>query len=199
MPQVDIFSDAAAIIRKGGVVAFPTRSLYGLGADAFNPDAVDRVFDIKQRRAENPILVLIEDRLQLEHLVKRIPDVASRLMVKFWPGRITIVFEARDTVPLKLTAQSGKIGVRMPGHAVAQALVKAVQGPITGTSANLSGDAGCSQIEHLNTQLTWQVDLILDAGPLKGGIGSTIVDVTGDRLQIIREGEISAEEIQSVV
>jgi L-threonylcarbamoyladenylate synthase len=197
-PQADVISDAAAIIKSGGVVAFPTRCLYGLGADAYNPDAVGLVFDIKQRRAQNPILVLIENLLQLEQLVKRIPDVASDLMARFWPGRITIVFEAKDTVPLILTAQSGKIGVRMPGHRAAQALVKAVQGPITGTSANLSGRPGCHHIDDLEPQIAGQLDLILDAGNLMGGKGSTIVDVSEGKPKILREGAISKQEIMNV-
>jgi L-threonylcarbamoyladenylate synthase len=197
-PQADAISDAAAIIQKGGVVAFPTRCLYGLGADAFNPDAVDRVFDIKQRCAQNPILVLIENLLQLEHLVKRIPDVASGLMARFWPGRITIVFEAKDTLPLNLTAQSGKIGVRIPGHRAALALVKAVQVPITGTSANLSGRPGCDHIKNLEPQIAEQLDLILDAGNLIGGRGSTIVDVSEGKPKILREGVISRQDIMKL-
>jgi len=178
-------------------VAFPTRCLYGLGADAFNPDAVDRIFDIKQRCAKSPILVLIEDRLQLAYLVKRVPDVASKLMARFWPGRITIVFEAKDTVPLNLTARSGKIGVRIPGHHAAQTLVKAVGGPITGTSANLSGSPGCHRIEDLESQIAGQLDLILDAGNLAGGKGSTIVDVSAGKPKILREGAISTQEIMN--
>ena len=198
-PQPEFVMEAAEIIKTGGVIVFPTRCLYGLGADAFNRQAVSRVFAIKQRSRKNPILVLIDRREQLEPLVKRIPAVATKLMEHFWPGRITLVFEARDSVPDKLTAQTGKIGVRMPGHAVALALVKAVQGPITGTSANLSGRPGCHRIADLDLQIAGRLDLILDAGRLKGGIGSTVVDVTGERLQIMREGEISAAEIQLVL
>ena len=135
----------------------------------------------------------------MERLVKRISGVARELMAQFWPGRITLVFEAKKTVPDNLTAGSGKIGVRMPGHAVALELARRVQGPLTGTSANISGDVGCSRIEHLDSRLARQVDIILDAGRLKGGLGSTVVDVTDERLRIIREGEISAEEIQAVL
>ena len=198
-PQPELILEAADVIQRGGMAVFPTRCLYGLGADAFNLQAVNRVFDLKQRSAQHPILVLIDDHMVLERLAKRIPVIARELMEQFWPGRITIVFEAKDTVPDNLTAGSGKIGVRMPGHAVALDLAKAVQGPITGTSANISGEAGCAQIEHLDAQFARQVDLILDAGALQGGLGSTIVDVTDERLQIIREGEISTEEIQSVL
>ena len=161
--------------------------------------SVQRVFAVKQRSEQNPILVLIGHPGQLDQFAKQIPDAAARLMERFWPGRITLVLEARDKLPDELTAHTGKIGVRMPGHAVALALVRAVSGPITGTSANLSGRPGCHRIDGLDTQIAGQTDLILDAGRLKGGIGSTVVDVTGERLQIIREGEISAEEIKSAL
>jgi L-threonylcarbamoyladenylate synthase len=109
------------------------------------------------------------------------------------------VFEAKDTVPFNLTAESGKIGVRIPGHRTAQALVKAVQGPITGTSANLSGRRGCHHIDDLEPQIAGQLDLILDAGNLIGGRGSTIVDVSAGKPKILREGAISAQEIMALV
>ena len=198
-PQPEFILQAAEIVKSGGVVVFPTRCLYGIGTDALRRQAVQRVFAIKQRSEQNPILVLIDHPGQLEQLAKRIPDAAARLMERFWPGRITLLLEARDNLPDNLTAHTGKIGVRMPGHAVALALVRSVSGPITGTSANLSGRPGCHRIDDLDAQIVDQTDLILDAGRLKGGIGSTVVDVTDERLQIIRQGEISAEEIQSVV
>ncbi|MBW2408868.1 MAG: threonylcarbamoyl-AMP synthase [Deltaproteobacteria bacterium] len=194
-PQPGLINEAAAIIRRGGVVGFPTRCLYGLGADALNPEAVDRIFELKQRPADNPILVLIDHISQLEKLVKRIPALATDLVDKFWPGKITLVFEAAEKLPVNLTAGSGKIGVRMPGHAAARALVNAVQAPITGTSANLSGKPGCHRINDLEPQIARGLDLILDAGDLKGGAGSTVVDVSTNRLQIIREGAVPAQEL----
>ena len=175
-PQPDIIQAAAEVIRSGGIVAFPTRCLYGLAADALSMKAVNRIFTVKQ-------------------LVKRIPPIASDLIDHFWPGKITLVFEAGDNLPVNLTAGSGKIGIRMPGHAVARALVKAVQGPITGTSANLSGKPGCFRIDDLQPQLARGLDFILDAGILKGGAGSTVVDVDADAVQILREGEISAQAL----
>ena len=194
-PQPELINEAADIIRRGGVVGFPTRCLYGLGADALNTEAVNRVFEIKQRPGDNPILVLIDHISQLEKLVKRIPALATDLVDKFWPGKITLVFEAAEKLPVNLTAGSGRIGIRMPGHAVAQALVNAVQAPITGTSANLSGKPGCHRINDLEPQVARGLDLILDAGDLKGGAGSTVVDISSNRLQIIREGAVSAQEL----
>jgi L-threonylcarbamoyladenylate synthase len=194
-PETEIIKEAAAVIKQGGVIVFPTRCLYGLGADAMNPDAVERIIEIKQRPQDNPILVLIDSDNQLEMLVEKIPSAADAIMEAFWPGRVTLVFDARDTLPDSLTAQSGKIGVRLPGHPVAAAMVRQVKGPLTGTSANLSGRPGCYRLPDLDPQIAGQVDLVLDAGTLQGGVGSTVVDVTGEPPRILREGQVTAGQI----
>jgi len=190
-----MIQDAVAVIRKGGVIAFPTRCLYGLGADAFNPDAVDRIFKIKKRPAKNPLLILIDDPKHLKSLVTRISVTAKVIIERFWPGRVTLVFDASAQVPDFLTAGTGKIGIRQAGHPVAAALAGATQGPITATSANLSGRPGCHQIKDLMPEVTEQLDLILDADPLKGGLGSTVADVTGKIPRVLREGVVSEKEI----
>ena len=190
-----MIQDAAAVIRQGGVIAFPTRCLYGLGADAFNPEAVDRIFRIKQRPANNPLPILIDDPKRLERLVTHISVAAKVIAERFWPGRVTLVLDAGAQVPDYLTAGTGKIGIRLAGHPVAAALAGATQGPITGTSANVSGSPGCHQIRDLMPEVTEQLDLILDAGPLKGGRGSTVVDVTGKVPRVLREGVVSEKEI----
>ena len=197
-PNPDIIQEAAGIIRKGGVIAFPTRCLYGLGADAFNPEAVDRIFKIKQRSAEKPILILIDEPNRLKGLVTHISEAAKAISERFWPGRVTLVFDAGAKVPETLTAGTGKIGIRLAGHPVAAALARATQGPLTGTSANISGCPGCHQIEGLQPAVTQQLDLILDAGPLRGGNGSTVVDVTGKIPRVLREGAVSEKEILAV-
>ncbi len=197
-PDTQSIQKASTIIKQGGVIAFPTRCLYGLGADAFNPEAVDRIFKIKQRPTEKPILILIDDPIRLERLVTRVSGTALTIMDRFWPGKVTLVFEARAEVPPYLTADSGKIGVRLPGHPVASSLVRELQGPITGTSANVSGRPGCHQIGDLPPEVTEKLDLILDAGPLKGGRGSTVVDVTGQVPQVLREGEVSLQDIIAI-
>ena len=198
-PEPEIIAEAAAIIKKGGVVVFPTRCLYGLGADALDPHAVEKIIKIKQRPADNPILVLIDCRRQLDSLVVNISPVAMAIMDTFWPGRVTLVFEAGDTLSNRLTAHTGKIGVRLAGHPVASALIKQVGSPVTGTSANLSGKPGCHQIQYLDPSIAKRVDLVLDAGMLEGGVGSTIVDVTEDRPQILREGQVTAEQILRIL
>lgn len=196
-PDPNVISEAAGVIKTGGVISFPTQYLYGLGADALNADAVNRVFGIKHRSYKKPILVLVKSLEDLERIVRSIPPVASRIIEKFWPGGITIIFEAKETLPVNLTAGTGKIGVRLPEHPVAAALVNSIGGPMTGTSANIAGNAGCSRISALDPRIAEKLDLILDAGPLKGGIGSTVVDVTGESPMILREGAVPSMAIFS--
>lgn len=198
-PTHDLINEAAFVIKNGGVIAFPTQHLYGLGADAFNTDAVKRVFEIKQRPDDKPLLVLIDKHYDLTGLVQNVPYAATRIMERFWPGAVTIVFKAKYTLPASLTAGTDRIGVRMPEHPVALALTNAVQGPITATSANITGHSGCSLASDLDPKITDKLDLILDVGALKGGIGSTVVDVTAGSPKILREGAVSAKDIFSAV
>lgn len=191
--------EAARIVADGGLVVFPTRGLYGLGADGRRPEAVKRIFSIKKRPATKPILMLVADRDQVLDLTTGISALAAAIMDRFWPGRVTIVMEAKATLVPDLTAGSGKIGVRQAAHPVAHALAKALGRPLTGTSANLSGQPGCTRIATLPKELIRQVDLILNAGRLEGGAGSTVVDVTEERLRVLREGAVPAEDIKAVL
>jgi L-threonylcarbamoyladenylate synthase len=190
-PDLTVIREAAAIIKGGGVVVYPTRNLYGMGADAFHQEAVRRIFHIKHRPEGNPVSILIKSRSELGLLVSEIPQLAETLMDRFWPGRLTLVFHARASIPGILTAGTGKIGVRVPAHPVAIALVNETGSPITGTSANLSGGPGCYDTGQLDQTLREGVDLVLDAGPLESGIGSTVLDVTTDPPTVIRVGSIS--------
>jgi len=198
-PSHDQILEAYRIVQNGGVIMFPTQHLYGLGAAALNIKAVDRVFEIKQRPHNKPLLVLIYEQKNLTKLVEKIPSTAIRIMECFWPGALTIVFEAKKALPKNLTAGTGKIGVRMPRHPVALALARALKSPITATSANITGNSGCSRVSEVDPLIAGKLDLILDAGPLKGGIGSTVVDVTHDFPKILREGAIPAKDIFAVL
>lgn len=186
---------AAAVIRAGGVVVYPTRFLYGLGVDAMRPEAVARVFSLKRRRATNPVSVLIHRETDLELLVAQVPDAARIIMDRLWPGYVTLVFFASAHLPENLTAKTGKIGIRLPLHPGAKKLVEAVAFPITATSANLSGGPGCAAIEEMAGSLLREADLVLDAGRLSGGAGSTVVDVTVYPPKILREGAVSAADV----
>ena len=186
---------AVDILNHGGIIAFPTQGLYGLGADAFLRGAVDRVFTIKKRATGNPLLVLVPNRDAVCEVAAEVPSTALTLMDRFWPGRVTIILNALPRLPENLVAGTGRIGVRVSGHPVARTLVSTFGRPITGTSANISGRAGCHRIQDLDREIVAQLDLVLDAGPLAGGPGSTVIDVTGNRPVIIREGVVSRQEI----
>jgi len=187
-PEKAILRRALDVITAAGVVVFPTHCLYGLGADAFNARSIEKIFTIKRRSRQRPILVLIHSRRQVGELVKTVSPTAVALMDRFWPGKVTLVFEAADGIPQNLTAGSGRIGIRLAAHPVARALAQALGSPLTATSANLSGSPGVSDVNDLPPALTQQLDLILDAGPLSGGPGSTVVDVSVDPPRVIREG-----------
>ncbi len=198
-PQPEIIEKAARVIKNGGVIAFPTRCLYGIAADAFNISAVEKVFKIKNRPLNKALLVLIKNCDAVNTLAKHIPTSAQKMMDRFWPGEVTIVFEAQPTVPATLTAGSEKIGIRLPEHPVAMALLNALDNPITGTSANLSQGSSCHQVSDLNPKVMDNLDLILDSGPLKGGSGSTVVDVTNIDPVVLREGEIPKNDIFNIL
>ncbi len=190
---------AGDLIQGNGLVIFPTQGLYGLGANALAPQAIEKVFAVKQRPKSNPLLILIHQLQQLDTLTAHIPEQAKLLIRNFWPGALTLVFQAHKTLPKQLSGHTDKIGIRMPAHPVALALAKAANVPITGTSANISGAPPCPGIKNLSHELIQKADMILDAGPLAGGPGSTVVDVTCIPPKIIRQGSISATSIFQAV
>ena len=187
---------AANLINSGGMVAMPTESFYGLAVNPTNVKAIHRLFDVKKRRDDQPILILIPSMEHLDHYVTHVPDMARRLMDEFWPGGLTLIFEARPKLPRELTAGTGKIGVRLSSHPIATALAQAVGAPITGTSANISGQPACSTAKEVLQQLGGKVDLILDGGETAGGKGSTVLDVTLDPPVVVREGMVGREQIE---
>lgn len=197
-----IKADAAGIektaktILGGGIAAFPTETFYGLGADAGNEEALRRIFQIKGREENKALLVLIAEREWLPRLVENISPAAGALMEKFWPGPLTLVFEASPELSTLLTAGTGTIGVRLSPHPVARALVKAVGRAVTATSANLSGRPGASSAAEAFQALGDRVEAILDGGPTAGGQGSTVVDVSGPSLKILRPGAVSQAELK---
>ena len=196
-PEPGAISKAAGTIAAGGVAIFPTHGLYGLGVDAFNPEAVRRIFRIKGRQPDKPLLVLIADRADLHRLAAETRPVARYLMRCFWPGGVTFVVPARKDLVAELTGGSNKIGVRQTAHPVARALIQAVGSPLTGTSANISGSGGCARVSDIDPALIDAVDLVLDCGTLAGGPGSTVVDVCDAAPVILRQGAVEGRQILS--
>jgi len=186
---------ASEIISKGGVVAFPTESFYGLGVDATNPHAITRLFQIKKRDPDLPILILIASLQELPRYVSSIPLQAKRLGEKFWPGGLTIIFRASPILPSVLTAGKEKVGIRISSHPLVNSLVSVLDVPVTGTSANISGSPPCIKPDQVVKYLGGDVDLVLDGGTTQGKDASTIIDVTSDPPIIVRVGIVRPEEI----
>lgn len=198
-PEADLLAEAAGRLARGGVIVFPTRYLYGLGANALDPAAVDRVFALKGRSPAKAISVLVRDEAMLRQLVPAIPAEAERLMARFWPGRLTLVLAASPALPPNLTGGRGTIGVRLPAHPVSRGLLARLAVPITATSANLAGNPGAHAVDQIPQALRRRVDLVLDAGALPPGVGSTVVDLTAAPARILREGALSAATIYAAL
>ncbi|MCK4437211.1 threonylcarbamoyl-AMP synthase [bacterium] len=196
-PEPHRIEEAAQVIRDGGLVIFPTDTLYGLGVSAFNQPAVERMFQVKRRVKEKAVSVLVANFVEAEFLIEEVSPPALNLMSHFWPGPLTLLFKANDKVPAMLTANSGKIGIRIPDNKVALALIKASGTPLTGSSANLSGKPDPLGVEEVERELSGQVDLIIDGGRPKLGKPSTVVDITSSK--VLREGSIGMERIEEVL
>ena len=192
-PDDSVMRAAGALVEAGGLVAFPTESFYGLGADALDADAIGRVFEVKGRPDNKPLLVLVDSLDMVGRLTDRIGAGTRDLMRRHWPGPLTLVLEAAASVPSALTAGSGTVGVRLPGHAVARALVHAAGRPITAPSANPSGALPPLTAEAVRGYFDGRVDMILDGGPTAGGAGSTVADCTRWPPRILRQGPVVIE------
>lgn len=188
-PPAGALAEAAAAVESGGVVAFPTETFYGLGVAALDAAAVRRLFTLKGRPESRPMLVLVDEPARIERIAL-LTTQARELIARHWPGALTLVLAARPVVPTELTAGTGTIGVRQPGHAVARALAAAVGGPITAPSANRSGEPPPSTAAAVLHVFDGQIDVVLDGGPTPGGLPSTVLDVTVDPPRVVREGAV---------
>jgi L-threonylcarbamoyladenylate synthase len=182
------------ILQKGGVIAFPTDTVYGLGADAFNPTAVERIYEIKNRPKYQQFPLLIADIERLVSLAEPIPEIAWFLARRFWPGGLTLVLPKTDSLPAYLASRP-TIAVRIPNHPACQALIQHLGNPIIGTSANISDQPSALTAEEVAQQLGGKIDLIINGGKCPGGKESTIVDVTREAPVILRQGIIPSNEI----
>lgn len=198
MPNPDI-EKAAAILRRGGLVAFPTETVYGLGADASNADAVKKIFIAKGRPQNHPLIVHLPDASHLPHWASEVPIAAHRLGERFWPGPLTLILRRAENVSRVLTAGQDAVGLRVPAHPVAHALLQAFGKGIAAPSANRFGRISPTTAEHVRAELGRHVDMVLDGGSCDIGIESTIVDLSGSQPALLRPGKISASEIEDVL
>ncbi|HBF43163.1 MAG TPA: threonylcarbamoyl-AMP synthase [Desulfobacteraceae bacterium] len=189
---------AAEVLSCGGLVAYPTESFYGLAVDATDEAAIKRLFSIKKRQTSRPVLILIPSENALVKYVIRIPPITQQLIKEFWPGALTLVFEAGPLISPLLTGGTGKIGIRFSSNAVATALTRAMGVPITGTSANISGKPPCLNVTEVLEYFGQGVDLILDDGESKGKIASTVLDITVDPPLILRKGIIDRGRLEKI-
>ncbi len=190
---------AGRIIKTGGLVAFPTETVYGLGCDAMNAEAAAKIFEAKQRPQFDPLIVHIADRKQLETLVEFVPPLAQQLMDHFWPGPLTLILQKQTAVPDLVTAGLSTVAVRMPNHPVAQRLIREAGTPIAAPSANLFGYVSPTTAQHVAAGLGSTVDLILDDGPCPIGVESTIVSLAGSQPELLRPGSITIEQLSAVI
>jgi L-threonylcarbamoyladenylate synthase len=192
-PDQSVMRVAGALVEAGGLVAFPTESFYGLGADALDAHAIARVFEVKGRPEDKPLLVLVDSIDMAAQLTTHISAGARALMERHWPGPLTLVLEAGASVPAGLSGGTATVGVRMPGHAVARALVRAARRPLTAPSANPSTAPPPRTAEAVREYFDGRVELILDGGPTAGGAGSTVADCTVWPPRILRQGPVVLE------
>ena len=189
---------AVRILKKGGVVAFPTDTLYGLGANAFDEDAVLKIFEIKSRPRDLALTLLLADIAQIKVVGDDVPKLAWELAERYMPGALTIVVKKSAAVSDIISGGRGTVAVRVPNHPIPIALIRSLGAPITGTSANLSGAPDPAMAEDVRKQLGTKVDMIIDGGRCSIGVSSTILDLTTDPPTVLREGAISRDELTRV-
>ena len=194
--KTENLTDAVAALRRGDVIVFPTETLYGLGADALNFSAVEKVFQLKGRDSNQPFPVLVSDRSMLESLVGQIVPLAEKLMARFWPGPLTLVLPARPEIPKPLVNSAGGVGVRISSQPVAQEIVKTLGRPLTATSANPSGQPGAHSVAQARNYFSGKIGVFIDGGTLTSKTGSTVAEVVGNKIKILRAGEITKSELE---
>lgn len=198
-PDPDAIALAAGIIKAGGLVAFPTETVYGLGANALDAAAVARIFAAKGRPAINPLIVHIADDKEIGSVAAEWPPLASKLATRFWPGPLTLVVRKHPRVPDVVTAGGPTVAIRLPAHPVALALIRASQTPLAAPSANASTQISATRAEHVLRGLGDRIDLLLDGGPTSGGLESTVLDLTVAPPRLLRPGLVSPAEIEAEI
>lgn len=198
-PDVQVLRQAAAVIQRGGLVAFPTETVYGLGANALDPLAVGRIYEAKGRPSVNPVIVHVAEVDEARRLARDWPEVADRLAEHFWPGPLTLVLLKRDHVPAVVTAGGETVAVRIPAHPVARGLIAAAGVPLAAPSANRSMRISPTHAQHVLRGLQGRIDLLLDGGPTTGGLESTVLDVSREPPRLLRPGLVTRDQLQAVI
>lgn len=198
-PEEEKLRRAADVIKRGGLVAFPTETVYGLGADAYNPEAVRRIYAVKGRPGDNPLIVHIADPATLDSLVRFVPHEARTLCERFWPGPLTLVFDRREELPPEVSAGLSTVAVRMPANPIALGLIRAAGTPLVAPSANLSSRPSPTRAGHVLEDLGGLIDLIIDGGKTAIGMESTVVDFTAGPPRILRPGAVTAQDIAAAI
>jgi len=197
-PYPEVLARAGEILRLGGLVAFPTETVYGLGGNALDKEAARKIYAAKGRPSDNPLIVHIADREELDGLVSEVPPMADRLMEAFWPGPMTLILKKKPVIPDETTGGLRTVAVRMPSDPVAAALIRAAKVPIAAPSANLSGRPSPTRAEHVIEDMRGRIEMILDGGPVGIGLESTIIDCTGEEPVILRPGYVSREMLEEL-
>lgn len=188
-------NEAGKIIKNGGLVAFPTETVYGLGASAFDADAAKKIYAAKGRPSDNPLIVHICDKAQISNIAEEIPDTAQLVIDNFMPGAVTIILKKKPIVPDDVTAGLDTVAIRFPAHETAQKLIKAAGVPIAAPSANLSGKPSPTKAKHVINDMTGRIDAVIDGGDCNVGVESTIVDFTGEKAVILRPGGVTYDDL----
>ena len=199
--QIDetVIEEAGRIIRKGGLVAFPTETVYGLGGDALNPESSKKIYAAKGRPSDNPLIVHIADKQDLYKIVREVPEKAKKLMEAFWPGPLTMIFYKNELVPQATTGGLDTVAVRMPSDRIAAAFIRAAGGFVAAPSANVSGRPSTTTAAHVEEDLSGRIEMILDGGQAVIGLESTIVDMSVEPPVILRPGAVTEEMMEAVI
>jgi L-threonylcarbamoyladenylate synthase len=198
-PDPGAIAEAADLLRRGKLVAFPTETVYGLGANALDENAVESIFAAKGRPPHNPVIVHVADALAAQLLAREWPERAAKLAERFWPGSLTLVVPKQPMVPDIVSAGNPTVGLRVPAHVVALALLRTADIPIAAPSANRSSEISPTTAEHVVHGLSRRIDMLLDAGPTSGGLESTVLDLTVDPPKLLRPGLVTVSEIEEVL
>jgi L-threonylcarbamoyladenylate synthase len=198
-PQIDAIRIAADVIRKGGLVAFPTETVYGLGANALDSNAVANIFKAKERPADNPVIVHITNRKDMRRLARSVPHKAEKLAARFWPGPLTLIVKRSSLIPDVTVAGLDTVGIRMPSNKIALALIRESRVPIAAPSANRAGKPSPTTAQHVIEDLAGRIDVILDGGPTRVGVESTVIDMTKRIPQILRPGGTTYEALKAAL